>query len=502
MRRLSGTDSSRQAEPAGSSQFIMRSLTSRRVSRVVVAAVVLGLVGACREAPIAPAAQARGLAGVAVKLMTNAAASPAGIAAEWAHGDHLWIHVDQGGARVIDTVLAFDPAAPSIQARFAVTVDSGARPATLAVEVREGMHPIFRGFSTFRLGAGQTVSPTVQLSSLTPSVAASNAATCAIAQNGAMQCWGYNGDGQIGNPSVPFQGIAAPTAVSGGLVFRSVAAGGENTCGLTNDGSAYCWGQNQYGQVGNGSIVTVWPFAQRTPVRVPNGPYVAISVGGNLPNDFVCALTAAGDAYCWGANDHGMLGNGTTTTALTPSAVAGGLKFSEVTAGAGSSACGVTTTHDAFCWGQNDAGQLGDATTTDRPQPVKVGGGHAWVSLAPAARSTCGITVAGETLCWGNNDNAQLANGKSGGSSSSPAPVQGAPALVSLSASQNYTCGVTADSHGYCWGGDYMGRTGAGNLETVASVYGGGRRTGAHIDQRRRESWLRRDDGGGRVLLG
>src|SRR5207245_347965 len=140
-----------------------------------------------------------------------------------------------------------------------------------------------------------------------------------------------------------------------------------HTCGVTAAGTAYCWGGNGIGQLGDGSTTN-----RLTPVLVvaPAGvSFAAVDAG-----DFhTCGVTAAGTAYCWGGNGFGQLGDGTTPYRLTPVLVAPGVSFAAVTP-ARLHTCGVTPAGTAYCWGSNSVGQLGDGTITDRSSPVLVPG--------------------------------------------------------------------------------------------------------------------------------
>jgi alpha-tubulin suppressor-like RCC1 family protein len=137
---------------------------------------------------------------------------------------------------------------------------------------------------------------------------------------------------------------------------------------VTTVGVAYCWGLNINGALGNGTTTS-----SLTPVAVSGGlTFAVVSTG----NSFTCGVTTAGAAYCWGLNDSGQLGNGTTTNSVTPVAVSSGLTFATVSASVVSSAdaCGVTTAGAAYCWGQNTYGALGNGTTTNSLTPVAVSG--------------------------------------------------------------------------------------------------------------------------------
>ena len=171
----------------------------------------------------------------------------------------------------------------------------------------------------------------------------------------------------------------------------SVGAGNLHSCGLTVTGNAYCWGFNDFGQLGDGSTT-----GSLTPVLVSGGiRFSSISTRGG----HTCGVTSVGDAYCWGENFRGQLGDGTTINRLTPVLVSGGLSFASVSTSF-SETCGVTTDGDAYCWGENFRGQLGDGTTINRLTPVPVAGGLTFASLSTGAQ-TCGVTAAGDAYCWG-----------------------------------------------------------------------------------------------------
>ena len=189
--------------------------------------------------------------------------------------------------------------------------------------------------------------------------------TCALASSGAAYCWGYGGDGAIGHNSLI--GPKVPTAVSGGLTFVQVVTEYNHSCGLTSGGQAYCWGLNSSSQLGDSTLTN-----RKTPVAVqqPGGLTFALLTTGSADT---CGLTSAGQAYCWGNNSNGQLGDGTTTASRLPSAVSQpvGVTFTEVDAGAVHT-CGLDTVGQAWCWGRNQYGQIGDGTSTQRTTPTAV----------------------------------------------------------------------------------------------------------------------------------
>jgi alpha-tubulin suppressor-like RCC1 family protein len=145
-----------------------------------------------------------------------------------------------------------------------------------------------------------------------------------------------------------------------------VSAGDSHTCGATTDQRGYCWGGNWSGQLGDGT------FTRRpTPVPVVGGrTFRQLSAGSN----HTCGVNPFDRAFCWGANGRGQLGDGTTTQRLTPVRVLGGLRFRQVSASEMRHTCGATTDNLAYCWGQNDNGELGDGTINNRRKPTPVAG--------------------------------------------------------------------------------------------------------------------------------
>ncbi len=245
-------------------------------------------------------------------------------------------------------------------------------------------------------------------------VSAGEGRSCGITTAGDAYCWG---SGPLGDGATA--GSLTPLRVSATVEFASVSTGGVHTCGLTTARDAYCWGGGGFrngGQLGDGTTSD-----RLTPVPVSGGlSFASLSAGGR----YTCGVTSTGDAYCWGRNGSGQLGDGTTVGRLTPTLVSGSLSFASVSPSLGfpRHTCGVTTTGDAYCWGDNSLGQLGDATTVDRLTPVLVSGGLRFTVVTPGAGGhTCGVTTSREVYCWGSNGNGQLGDGTTNGS---PTPVR------------------------------------------------------------------------------
>jgi len=198
------------------------------------------------------------------------------------------------------------------------------------------------------------------------SVSAGGFHSCGVTTAGAAYCWGYNFRGQLGNGTNIDSNV--PVAVSGGHAFASVSAGFNHSCGVTTDGAAYCWGNNFYGELGIGTNSN-----SNVPAAVSGShTFASVNAGGEFHS---CGMTTAGTAYCWGFNLYGQLGNGANADANVPVAVSGSNTFASVSAG-NIHSCGVTTAGVAYCWGSNSSGQLGHCTRTDSNVPTRVRRNH------------------------------------------------------------------------------------------------------------------------------
>jgi alpha-tubulin suppressor-like RCC1 family protein len=189
---------------------------------------------------------------------------------------------------------------------------------------------------------------------------------CARTSGQELYCWGSNSNGQLGDGTTTNR--STPVAVAGGHFFNMVSAGSEHTCGVVADLTgqpAYCWGWNPYGQLGDGTTTS-----RTVPTAVTGGhQFALVSAGGN---GFTCGLlTSYVAAYCWGINNVGQLGNGTTNASLAPVMVAGGLTLHYLSAGF-AHVVAVTDQLMGYAWGANNQGQLGDGTTTQRTTPVPI----------------------------------------------------------------------------------------------------------------------------------
>jgi len=284
--------------------------------------------------------------------------------------------------------------------------------------------------------------------------------TCATTSVAELYCWGSDSSGQLGIGSQSDRRIF-PTLVSGGLSFALVTAGRAHTCAqIAGANELYCWGANDRGQLGDSTNTL-----RTAPVRVSGGVALGSATAGR---DHTCALSGAdGSAYCWGDNTFGQLGDSSTTARNTPVPVAGGHTFNQINAG-GNHTCGVTNTGEAYCWGENADGQLGDSTSTQRIIPVKVVGSVTIGLVTAGGRFTCGQSNDVKLYCWGRNLDGQLGIG-SFTSQLTPQLVSGDPYSWAIMSGDRHACTATWSGVAYCWGANTFGQLGDGTRATRTS---------------------------------
>lgn len=308
----------------------------------------------------------------------------------------------------------------------------------------------------------------VSTTTLAASIAAGGSHTCALTNANTVQCWGNNFFGELGNGTTTRSNI--PVNVSGLTgTIASIVAGAQHSCALTTTGTVQCWGYNTYGQLGNRSNTSA-----STPVAVIglSGTVTALVAGSY----HTCALLVAGTVQCWGYNAAGQLGNGSIQNVNVAGAVSG-LNGTALAIAAGSNhTCARLDSGAAFCWGGNSTGQLGNGTMINSSTPVAVLGlnGRA-TQLITGANHTCALTSTGATQCWGNNVHGQLGNGTTT-NSTAPVTVAGLSAsATTLGAGNTHTCAFTVAGTVECWGGNNNGQLGNGTTanSTVPGVITG-----------------------------
>lgn len=288
---------------------------------------------------------------------------------------------------------------------------------------------------------------------------------CGITDQNKMYCWGANFAGQLGDGTT--LSSAAMIAIAPAMSFAQVSAGGAHTCALTLTGEAWCWGSNDYGQLGTGDVTQ-----QNEPTPVMGGrTFTQIAAGGS----HTCALEAVtGELLCWGRNDVGQLGiDNNFTSLLAPTEVDNARAYLTMSAGP-EHTCAITQgAQQTYCFGGNSDGQLGvDTQGASRVMHQLVPGNHTFTSVVAAPMHTCALTDAQEAYCWGANNNGQLGDGTT---TSSAAPVAiDAPVHASwlkLDLGGLHSCGLTTDGFVYCWGSGSNGRLGNGSLLGALSPY-------------------------------
>ena len=266
-------------------------------------------------------------------------------------------------------------------------------------------------------------------------------------------------------------GTPEPTAMG---KLTMVEIGGGLSCALDVSGQAWCWGSNSYGDLGTGD-----DLPRLVPTAVSGGiKFTQISVADYGPA--TCGLTGTGQAYCWGGSYGGRLGDGSGAEApravTSPQPVVGGHSFKQIAA-AVTHACAITTTGAAYCWGINSKGELGNGSNTPSSTPIAVSGGLAFRQIDAVSAITCGVTTSGDAYCWGYGEYGRLGNDETS-DSNVPVLVKGGLKFVSVSVGSESACGVTIEGDGYCWGSDWgVGNLGTGTNEefqsTPARVTGG-----------------------------
>ena len=325
-----------------------------------------------------------------------------------------WNHLSQlGDGSTIDRSLA----APVGDLPAAVALAAGGRHScALLAQPNAGAVECWGANGHGQLGGPTSANSPVPVDNLTAdavAIAAGAQHTCALTSDSRVDCWGANNRGQLGT-GVPSDGSgvglvsALPDAVA-------VDAGAFHTCAVTDAAGIDCWGANDYGQLGDG---TTRDRPLPTAVHGLPGKIAAVSGGGS----HTCALTTAGEVLCWGANNNGQLGNGTLADNREPVPVQRLPNAVAIDTGSHHT-CALTNSGDVFCWGANDWGQLGDGTHTTRTSPTRVTSlaGNA-TTLSLGDEHSCATLRSGDIQCWGLNYFGQLGDGKAP-FSGSPTPV-------------------------------------------------------------------------------
>jgi len=289
-----------------------------------------------------------------------------------------------------------------------------------------------------------------RITTATAIAAAGDGQTCAVLSDGTVNCWGDNGYGELGNGT--FTGSNIPVPVNGISTATEIAMGSSLTCALLSDGTVKCWGYNFYGELGNGTTTNsnspVGVIGISSPIALAGGAY------------HTCAVLSGGTVYCWGDNSNGQLGNGTNTDSTTP-VLAATSGFKAIAAG-DYHTCALSSTGHVWCWGLNDNGQLGNGTTTDSNTPVQLGFPISTATaIAAGGNTTCAVLHTGEVYCWGWNADGDLGNGTNT-PSAVPVLVRGISTATGITVGHAHACALLSGGTVNCWGNNLGGELGDG----------------------------------------
>jgi alpha-tubulin suppressor-like RCC1 family protein len=280
--------------------------------------------------------------------------------------------------------------------------------------------------------------------------------TCGINQDYRLYCWGNNGYGKLGIGTIGGD-YPTPQLISTAS-FINLSVGDSHTCAIDIHQKLYCWGWNQYGQTGLGTFDN-FISEYSTPQLVSNNQFIDLSLGQN----FTCAIDINQKLYCWGQNNIGQLGLGTSNIAKFGLRLVSTASFTNVSAG-DNHTCAINKDKQLYCWGKNYNGQLGIGTDgwTDQHAPYLLT--LASVSaIALGGQHTCAINMFNQLYCWGDNVNGQLGIGTLGNNYSTPKLVS-TSSFISVSSGFLHTCAVNMPNQLYCWGDNGDGRLGIGTI--------------------------------------
>lgn len=283
---------------------------------------------------------------------------------------------------------------------------------------------------------------------------------CGLAENGDVYCWGSTFNG-IGSSVVQESLVPVRVEAPSGVQFTRVDGGFFHACALAESGDVYCWGRGSGYLLGTGNEAgSPVPVRAAAPAGIKFTDLYTSSDGG-------CALATSGDVYCWGDNSSGGIGNGEVENAAVPTRVLlpSGVKAASLGGGAFHN-CAITDLHEIYCWGWNMVGQIDAAQPSDIRIPVKVTlpDGERAVAVGGGNAFTCAATRSGAVFCWGDNEAGQLGTGTVGGSSGpSRASLPNGIRADQVGMGNVHGCALGLRGEVFCWGGGSSGQLGDGS---------------------------------------
>ena len=278
---------------------------------------------------------------------------------------------------------------------------------------------------------------------------------CAISTEGALWCWGSGTSGKLGVGDLDSR--KSPVQVGDELNWHHISVSSSHTCGVRDDGTLWCWGSSFSGQLGNGDADDE-PFSSPEQVGFDTNWRIVTSQSNSN-----CALRDNGTLWCWGQNNSGELGPGDENQVLTPQAVGDDESGDWTSLSMGHRyACGISD-GELWCWGQNGRGQLGQGDDVSHDELRQVGDHGDWSSVSAGNYHTCAIRN-GQLYCWGHNNYGQLGQGAGADEEIwEPTRVGADSNWDAVSAGSGYTCAIRAGGELWCWGQGWHGRLGHGD---------------------------------------
>lgn len=358
------------------------------------------------------------------------------------------------------SVTASNPIGESASSRpQSVTVTASALEAGAAhtCAVRYAVQTVCWGYNEFGQGGTGSSALTIGVGEVLGAdgpfaIASGGVHSCAVLPDRTVSCWGDNIAGQLGDGTKDQS--SSPKTVPGLTNVTALALGAAHSCALVETGNVFCWGANNSGQLGDGSS-----SLDRTTPGVVAGLSDAVRI---TAGDYhTCALRATGTVVCWGFNQKGAIGDGTTDPRRTPTPVSGLTGVRAITGG-GYHTCALLDTGTASCWGFNDSGQLGDGSNDDQLVPVAVSGLTRATTIVAGGFHTCALLTDLTMSCWGSNNTGQQGSGPIA-NRNVPGAVPGLGSITSITAGSYHTCAMESIGAVWCWGSNAASQLGDGS---------------------------------------